>query len=152
MRFAKVRHLVVGAEIFLQALLPAWGSDRIDLGGSGWTFRTTLDPIPVEVTVPHCWPTTEKYRTYIGEAIYEHDFVAPTIQKSKVVRLHFDAVFDVATVWLNGRRVGAHEGGYAPFEFDVTRLLKAGQNHLVVEVSNTPTISRHSFSCYKSFS
>lgn len=140
MRFAKLGHLIVGA-IFLHSLLPAWGSDRIDLGGSDWTFRTTLDPIPVEVTVPHCWPTEKKYRTYIGQAIYEHDFIAPTIQKSKVARLHFDAVFDVATVWLNGRRLGTHEGGYTPFEFDVTKLLKAGQNHLVVEVSNTPTIS-----------
>ena len=140
MRFAKLGHLIVGA-IFLHSLLPAWGSDRIDLGGSDWAFRTTLDPIPVAVTVPHCWPTEEKYRTYIGQAIYEHDFVAPTIQKSKVARLHFDAVFDVATVWLNGRRLGTHEGGYTPFEFDVTKLLKAGQNHLVVEVSNTPTIS-----------
>jgi beta-glucuronidase len=140
MRFIKMRHLVVGA-IFLHTLLPAWGSDRIDLGGVGWTFRTTLDPIPVEVTVPHCWPTMEKYQTYIGDAIYEHDFSAPSIQKGHVARLHFDAVFDVATVWLNGRRVGTHEGGYTPFEFDVTKLLKTGQNHLMVEVSNMPTIS-----------
>src|ERR1700678_741634 len=140
MRFINVRHLIVGA-IFLHTALPAWGSDRIDLGGSGWTFRTTLDPTPVEVTVPHCWPTMEKYQTYIGDAIYEHDFPAPSIQKGQVVRLHFDAVFDVATVWLNGRRVGTHEGGYTPFEFDVTKLLKGGQNHLMVEVNNTPTVS-----------
>jgi beta-glucuronidase len=140
MRFVKMRRLIVGV-IFLHALLPAWGSDRIDLGGSSWTFRTTLDPTPVEVTVPHCWPTMEKYQTYIGYAIYEHDFSAPSIQKSHVARLHFDAVFDVATVWLNGRRLGTHRGGYTPFEFDVTKLLKSGQNHLMVEVNNIPTIS-----------
>src|ERR1700679_2740590 len=110
MRLLKMRHMVVGA-IFLHALLTAWGADRIDLGGSGWTFRTTLDPIPVEVTVPHCWPTMEKYRSYIGDAIYEHDFNAPPVKKGHVARLHFDAVFDVATIWLNGRRLGTHEGG-----------------------------------------
>jgi len=140
MRFAKMRRLFVGV-IFLHALLPAWGSDRIDLGGSNWTFRTTLDPTPVEVTVPHCWPTTEKYRSYIGDAVYEHDFSVPSINKGRIVRLHFDAVFDVATVWLNGRRIGTHEGGYTPFEFEVTKLLQPGQNHLMVEISNTPTMS-----------
>ena len=140
MRFMKMRYLVVAA-IFLHALSLAWGADRIDLDGSGWTFRTTLDPMPVEVIVPHCWPTTEKYRAYIGDAIYEHDFAAPSIQRGHVARLRFDAVFDVATVWLNGRRVGTHEGGYTSFEFDVTKLLKIGKNHLMVEVSNTPTIS-----------
>ncbi|MBA3893131.1 MAG: hypothetical protein H0X69_05480 [Gemmatimonadales bacterium] len=42
--------------------------------------------------------------------------------------LHFGAVDYAATVWLNGRRVGEHEGGYLPFEFDVTGLLEEGAN------------------------
>jgi len=140
MRFPKMRNLFVGT-ICLCFFLPAWASDRIDLSGLGWTFRTTLEPTPVEVNVPHCWPTMEKYRTYIGDAIYEHDFSSPSIQKGQVVRLHFDAVYDVATIWLNGRRLDTHQGGYTPFEFDVTKLLKAGENHLTVEVNNAPSIS-----------
>jgi hypothetical protein len=39
------------------------------------------------------------------------------------VVLHFGAVHHAATVWVNGTRVGEHEGGYTPFEFDVTRAL-----------------------------
>ncbi len=46
-----------------------------------------------------------------------------------------------ARVWLNGRDVGSHEGGYTSFEFDVTEFLKVGTNHLVVEVDNTPTLT-----------
>jgi hypothetical protein len=49
--------------------------------------------------------------------------------------LHFGAVDYFATVWLNGRQVGEHEGGYLPFEFDVTSALRHdGPNELVVRV------------------
>jgi hypothetical protein len=50
--------------------------------------------------------------------------------------LHFGAVDYHATVWVNGQRVGEHEGGYLPFEFDVTTLLQAGENELVVRVAD----------------
>lgn len=48
--------------------------------------------------------------------------------------LHFGAVDYAATVWLNGREVGGHEGGYLPFEVDVTDVLKETANELVVRV------------------
>jgi beta-glucuronidase len=118
----------------------AFAAERISLDGSGWTFKTTLDnPVPVEV--PHCWTGTERWRHYIGSALYQHDFDAPTLKPGQVVRLHFDAVYDVATVWVNGKRLGTHEGGYTAFEYDVTSLLKPGKNRILVEVNNTPTIS-----------
>jgi beta-glucuronidase len=114
---------------------------KVDLDGSGWTFKTTLGEKAEEVVVPHCWPASEQYRRYIGVATYERDFMSPTVEPGNIVRLHFDAVYDVASVWLNGRKLGMHEGGYTPFEFDVTKLLKPGNNHLLVEVNNTPTLS-----------
>ncbi|MCB0007393.1 MAG: hypothetical protein KDE04_13100, partial [Anaerolineales bacterium] len=47
---------------------------------------------------------------------------------------HFGAVDYQATVWLNGAWVGEHEGGYLPFEFDVTSYLRVGENELLVRV------------------
>jgi len=129
------------AAIALCVAGPLSGATRIDLDGPGWTFKTTLEEKASEVVVPHCWPASEQYRRYIGVATYEHNFDGPSVKPSQVVRLHFDAVYDVASVWLNGRRLGTHEGGYTPFEFDVTKLLKPGKNHLLVEVNNTPTLS-----------
>jgi beta-glucuronidase len=119
----------------------AFGASRIDLDGAGWTFKTTLEELATDVVVPHCWPASEQYRKYIGDAVYQRDFDLPAVEPGKLVRLHFDAVYDVASVWLNGRKLGTHEGGYTPFEFDVTRLLKPGKNHLLVEVSNAPGFS-----------
>ena len=119
----------------------ASATQRVDLGGSGWTFHTTLDEKAIPVTVPHTWMTTRGYEKFIGNATYERDFTAPEIRPGQVVRLHFDAVYDVAHVWFNGRMVGVHEGGYTPFEFDVTKLIKPGLNHILLEVNNTPTLS-----------
>lgn len=118
----------------------AFAAERISLDGSGWTFKTTLDN-PAPVDVPHCWTATERWRHYIGSALYQHDFDSPTLKPGQVVRLHFDAVYDVATVWVNGKRLGTHEGGYTAFEYDITSLLKPGKNRVLVEVNNTPTIS-----------
>lgn len=118
-----------------------FAATKVDLDGSGWTFKTTLEEKSTEVTVPHCWPASEQYRKYIGDAVYQRDFDFPAVEPGKVVRLHFDAVYDIATVWLNGRKLGVHQGGYTPFEFDVTRILKPGANHILVEVNNTPTLT-----------
>jgi beta-glucuronidase len=121
--------------------LPAGAAEHISLDGPGWTFKTTLDDKAQPITVPHSWPATEQYRRYIGHALYERNFDSPTLRPGQVARIHFDAVYDVAHVWLNGKLIGSHEGGYTPFEFDITGLLKLGANHLLLEVDNTPTLT-----------
>ncbi len=90
------------------------------------------------VTVPHCWPVDPRYQ-YIGPAWYRRQFRAPQEWSANHVRLRFEAVFYKSRVWLNGTLVGKHEGGYTPFELDVTRLLQFGEkeNTLVVEADNS---------------
>ena len=49
----------------------------------------------------------------------------------------------VTTAWLNGELLGSHEGGYTPFEFDLTDYLEGrGKNRLVIKVEDKPTASR----------
>ena len=50
------------------------------------------------------------------------------------VLLHFGAVDQTCTVWLNGREVGGNHGGYLPFACDVTGAVRVGGNRLVVRV------------------
>jgi beta-glucuronidase len=114
---------------------------QIDLSGAGWTVAFPHDDRIHNVTVPHTWFSMEGYDHYLGLAIYQKDFEAPAVRPGQAVRLHFDAVFAIARVWVNGTYVGEHEGGYTAFAFDVTRLLKPGQNHLIVQVSNIPTLT-----------
>jgi beta-glucuronidase len=65
---------------------------------------------------------------------YRKDFRLPKASASDWI-VHFDSVRYRGTVWLNGRLLGKHEGGYLPFELHLTGL-KRGTNHLVVQVNN----------------
>jgi beta-galactosidase/beta-glucuronidase len=53
--------------------------------------------------------------------------------------LHFGAVDYEATVWVNGERAGDHRGGHVGFSFDITDLLKAGDNTVVVRAFDPST-------------
>lgn len=67
---------------------------------------------------------------------YKRLFSLPDSFKKDRVILHFGAVDQVATVFLNGEKIGTHEGGYHPFSFDITNFLTDGENELFVEASD----------------
>ena len=70
----------------------------------------------------------------LGESGHQEASVRPPDRPSAYL-LHFGAVDYFATVWLNGQQVGEHEGGYLPFELDVSAALRPGRpNELVVRV------------------
>jgi beta-galactosidase/beta-glucuronidase len=48
--------------------------------------------------------------------------------------LHFGAVDNVATVFVNGKNIGTHKGGYTEFSFDITTAIKNGDNEIIVQV------------------
>jgi hypothetical protein len=73
---------------------------------------------------PQCW--------------YARNFDMPDALRGQRTLLHFGAVDYRAEVWLNGRRLGDHEGGYDPFDFDITSLAKPSGNRLVVRVEDDP--------------
>ena len=66
--------------------------------------------------------------------LYKKKFTLPAEMLGKKVILHFGAVDQIAIVSVNGRFVDAHEGGYLPFEIDLTSYLREGENTLTVEV------------------
>ncbi|MDR2091326.1 MAG: glycoside hydrolase family 2, partial [Clostridiales bacterium] len=50
--------------------------------------------------------------------------------------LHFGAVDDFCAVYLNGKAAGEHQGGFVPFDIDVTGLIKEGRNEIYLEVTD----------------
>jgi len=65
----------------------------------------------------------------------ERSFLVPEAWRDGRVLLHFGAVDWEATVWVNGRELGSHRGGYTPFHFDITDALVPGaEQHLRVRV------------------
>ena len=58
----------------------------------------------------------------------------PKLKNGERVILHFGAIDWMSNVFLNGKEVGSHIGGYNKFEFEITDHLKSGTNELVVKV------------------
>lgn len=65
---------------------------------------------------------------------YRTTFSIPSAMKGKNVLLHFGAVDWQAEVYINGKKIGVHEGGFDPFSFDITSAIKKGDQQLVVRV------------------
>src|SRR6476469_4181518 len=63
---------------------------------------------------------------------YRRTFRPPAPPPGGRVLLHFGAVDQTCTVWVNGVEVVSHTGGYLPFGCDVTEALRQGDNELVV--------------------
>lgn len=83
-------------------------------------------------TLPSSWLThSAQMRHYQGLVWYQRRFDA-ILDPGKRTFLRFGAVNYAAEVWLNGTRLGTHEGGFTPFAFEVTGLLREKGNRLVV--------------------
>jgi hypothetical protein len=87
-----------------------------------------LVPFPVESALSGVMKRSERLW-------YRRIFTVPKNWSGQRVLLHFGAVDWEATVWLNGNRLGKHQGGYDAFTFDVTDVLKpGGEQELIVGV------------------
>jgi beta-glucuronidase len=72
---------------------------------------------------------------YEGIVWYKKTFNYKT-NKDKRIFLHFGAVNYIADVYLNGNHIGDHEGGFTPFQFEITNSVKEGVNTIIVKVNN----------------
>ncbi len=90
------------------------------------------------ITVPAPWQAEARFRDYTGAAWYQREFEIPAewFSPDRVIFLGFGAVDYFAEVWLNDIKVGEHEGGYLPFELDMTEAARPGANRLTVRVND----------------
>jgi beta-glucuronidase len=79
-------------------------------------------------------------RLYHGLVWYQRTFEATPTPPGKRAFLRFGAADYAADVFLNGKPVGRHVGGFTPFAFEVTGLLRAGSNQITVGVDSVRTV------------
>ena len=101
-------------------------------GADGKTSRlgSICVPYPPESRISGIERQLEPDEKYI----YQKTFSLPTTSNSERVLMHFDAVDQIASVTVNDFEFSEHEGGYLPFELDVTDCIGAGENTVTVEV------------------
>ncbi|MBI1259856.1 MAG: beta-glucuronidase [Chloroflexi bacterium] len=88
------------------------------------------------IAVPASWNDQfNERRDYLGTAWYQTEFVLPWGWRGQRIWVRFNSVNYLAEVWLNGERLGAHEGGHLPFAFDITEKVNDTGNRLVVRVN-----------------
>lgn len=88
------------------------------------------------LNVPGDWNTQRPELYYYEGTVWYRTRFTPEITEGKRQFIHFGAVNYDAIVWLNGERLGDHQGGFTPFDFEVTGKLRKGENSLVVKVDN----------------
>jgi hypothetical protein len=94
-----------------------------------------LVPYPVESALSGVMkPLSETQKLW-----YRRNFAIPSSWQGRRVLLHFGAVDWETKVWVNGRELGSHQGGYDGFSFDVTEALKASGDQEVVVAVTDPT-------------
>ena len=89
-----------------------------------------------QLQVPGDWNSQDqRLLFYEGTVWYKKSF---DYQKKPSTRLfvHFGAANYLTDVYLNGSKLGRHEGGFTPFNFEITNLVKDKDNFLVVKVDN----------------
>jgi len=116
---------------FIRADVPDAQSPSFD--DSKWTA----------VTVPHTFNAAdgEQPDYYRGPAWYRRPFYVRELSKTRRLVVQFDAVATRADVYVNGKFIGRHDGGYSRFRFDITDAIVPGRNVLAVRADNSRNLS-----------
>lgn len=87
------------------------------------------------VDLPHDWAIEQSYTRHypkgrahlpIGIGCYRKLFTIPAEDEGKRISIRFDGVMRNSTVWVNGNLIGTHSSGYTSFEYDLTDVLRYG--------------------------
>ncbi|GAB4032843.1 glycoside hydrolase family 2 protein [Spirosoma jeollabukense] len=111
-----------------------------------WEYAITAKTAPQptkydgQILVPFCLESTvskvNKSLTPDQRLWYRRTMSVPKDWGDQRVLLHFGAVDYECSLWVNGGLVGSHTGGSDAFSFDITEFLKAGQNQLILGVTD----------------
>jgi len=74
--------------------------------------------------------------TYFEGVVWYKKEFNYSLDKNKRLFVHFGAVNYLADIYLNEEKIGSHEGGFTPFQFEITEKIKPGKNSLIVKVDN----------------
>ena len=114
---------------------------EIDQGRSGEIRGLQKEGVQLsgEITVPFC-PESKlsgvEYKDFMYSVWYKRSVTLTADQIQGRVVLHFGAVDYLATVYINGKKVGTHKGGYVSFAFDITDYVVEGENIITLHAED----------------
>jgi hypothetical protein len=122
--------------------------DASDEGQAAHWFEPDAKGFDRKIVVPFPWESelsaVHEPRRSPKIGWYRRTFEVPkSFPSGQHVWLHFGAVDEHADVWVNGKHVAEHDGGYTPFEVDITEALKPGASNTLVVRAFDPTDPSH---------
>lgn len=88
-----------------------------------------------KISVPGCWEQAERDKKSDGPVWYRKIFTVPEGWNEGSVAIHFEGVNYYSEAWLNGTKIGSHEGGWNGFELDISNAIDfSNENELLVKV------------------
>ena len=107
-----------------------------------------------DIGLPHSFsmPYFASPKFYTGYGWYRKHFDVPADWSGKRLFLEFDGAFQDAEIFVNGKRIAEHKGGYTGFSLDITGAVKTGDNVVAVRLNNNwdpqlaPRAGEHVFS------
>lgn len=123
-------------------------SNWLNLNGA-WEFQMDAEgnlpaaevkpdmPLAQKILVPFCPESRLSgigQTDFIKHVLYRRRFTLPAAMQGHRLLLTFGAVDFDATVWVNGRKLGSHQGGYTPFTLDITSAVLPGENQIFLSV------------------
>jgi len=114
---------------------------RLDPEGEGRSAGWFSQPLPdaSQMAVPASFndiAADAEVRDYFGDVWYQTNVWVPRGWRGRRIVLHFESATHRATVWVNDVEVMSHEGGYTPFEADITDHVTAGQQVRITALIN----------------
>lgn len=130
--------------------------------GNGYESPSFNDAQWPAISIPHTWSTyevtgqihpfirnaseTESQYWWLGWGWYRKHFVVNTDLPGRSVFIEFEGVQKYCKIWINGKYLGDHSGGYGSFDFDITQFIKPGSdNVLAIAVNNKQNDDKHIF-------
>ncbi|MEP6930389.1 MAG: glycoside hydrolase family 2 TIM barrel-domain containing protein [Flavobacterium sp.] len=90
-----------------------------------------------KINIPGDWNSqVPELKYYEGNVWFKKSFDYDLKAKKRLF-VYIGAINYKADVYLNGKKLGTHEGGFTPFNYEVTAIVKPKDNYLVVKVDNT---------------
>jgi beta-galactosidase len=121
--------------------VPGTDTLKVDLGGTWnyvvqpaprfWEQKTASPGSTGTIQVPGEWAMQGYTVPKGGAAGYWRTVEIPRDWEAKRIKLKCDAAFSLAEVWVNGKNVGQYEGGFTPFEFDITEEVESGKSAVI---------------------
>lgn len=107
----------------------------------GWTFHKDGDTLTGTVSFPHTWnaedAADDEPGYFRGAGWYERTLSINDELSGMRVYVRFEGANQIVDLYVNGYHAGKHKGGYTAFVFDVSDLIRAGDNSFRIKVDNS---------------